>query len=183
MTVIHDDDAVRRVPRSMRERHGVAFLVDQGAVGLASTWVPFFGRYAKTPRGPAVFALRLKTPLLFACALRQPSGRFVLHIRVDAVESTGIARCRRRPHRRLYTTSSSAGCDARPSSTSGITAAGSISVRARRRSWETPHERRVKRALRRDVRAWFGIGVVVRSCCSRCSRRSSRITIPLAIDL
>ena len=89
MTVIHDADAVRRVPRAMRERHGVAFLVDQGAVGLASTWVPFFGRYAKTPRGPAVFALRLKTPLLFACALRQRSGRFVLHFESVPVESTG----------------------------------------------------------------------------------------------
>jgi KDO2-lipid IV(A) lauroyltransferase len=89
MTVIHDADAVRRVPRAMREQRAVAFLVDQGAVGLASTWVPFFGRYAKTPRGPAVFALRLKTPLLFACALRQPSGRFVLHIEEVPVETTG----------------------------------------------------------------------------------------------
>ena len=89
MTVIHDADAVRRVPRAMREQHVVAFLVDQGAVGLASTWVPFFGRYAKTPRGPAVFALRLGTPLLFACALRQPSGRFVLHFEPVPVESTG----------------------------------------------------------------------------------------------
>lgn len=89
MTVIHDADAVRRVPRAMREQHVVAFLVDQGAVGLASTWVPFFGRYAKTPRGPAVFALRLGTPLLFACALRQPSGRFVIHFEPVPVESTG----------------------------------------------------------------------------------------------
>jgi KDO2-lipid IV(A) lauroyltransferase len=89
MTVIHDADAVRRVPRAMREQHGVAFLVDQGAVGLASTWVPFFGRYAKTPRGPAVFALRLKTPLVFACALRQPNGRFVMHFEEVPVEPTG----------------------------------------------------------------------------------------------
>jgi KDO2-lipid IV(A) lauroyltransferase len=89
MEVIHDADAVRRVPRAMREQHGVAFLVDQGAVGLASTWVPFFGRYAKTPRGPAVFALRLKTPLVFACALRQPSGRFVMHLEPIPVEPTG----------------------------------------------------------------------------------------------
>ena len=89
MTVIHDADAVRRVPRAMREQHGVAFLIDQGAVGLASTWVPFFGRYAKTPRGPAVFALRLKTPLIFACALRQPSGRYVLHLEEVPVVSTG----------------------------------------------------------------------------------------------
>jgi Kdo2-lipid IVA lauroyltransferase/acyltransferase len=89
MTVIPDADAVRRVPRAMREDHAIAFLVDQGAVGLASTWVPFFGRYAKTPRGPAVFALRLKTPLLFACALRQPNGRFVLHVEPVPVETTG----------------------------------------------------------------------------------------------
>jgi Kdo2-lipid IVA lauroyltransferase/acyltransferase len=89
MTVIPDADAVRRVPRAMREDHAIAFLVDQGAVGLASTWVPFFGRYAKTPRGPAVFALRLKTPLLFACALRQPNGRFVLTFEAVPVESTG----------------------------------------------------------------------------------------------
>jgi KDO2-lipid IV(A) lauroyltransferase len=89
MTVIHDADAVRRVPRAMREQHGVAFLVDQGAVGLASTWVPFFGRYAKTPRGPAVFALRLKTPLVFACALRQPNGRFVMYFEEVPVAPTG----------------------------------------------------------------------------------------------
>ncbi|HEU4720195.1 MAG TPA: lysophospholipid acyltransferase family protein [Gemmatimonadaceae bacterium] len=89
MTVIHDAEAVRRVPRAMREEHGVAFLVDQGAVGLASTWVPFFGRYAKTPRGPAVFALRLKTPLVFACALRQPNGRFVMHFEPVPVEPAG----------------------------------------------------------------------------------------------
>jgi KDO2-lipid IV(A) lauroyltransferase len=89
MTVIHDADAVRRVPRAMREQHAVAFLVDQGAVGLASTWVPFFGRYAKTPRGPAVFALRLDAPLLFACALRQPSGRFVIHFEPVPVQRTG----------------------------------------------------------------------------------------------
>jgi len=89
MTVIHDADAVRRVPRALREQHSVAFLIDQGAVGLASTWVPFFGRYAKTPRGPAVFALRLRAPLLFACALRQPNGRFVIHFEEVPIEQTG----------------------------------------------------------------------------------------------
>jgi KDO2-lipid IV(A) lauroyltransferase len=76
LTVVHDDDAVRRVPRALRAGHAVAFLMDQGAVGLASTWVPFFGRLAKTPRGPAVFALRMGTPMIFGAALRQPSGRY-----------------------------------------------------------------------------------------------------------
>ena len=86
MTVIHDADAVRRVPRAIKEGRAVAFLVDQGAVGLASTWVPFFGRYAKTPRGPAVFALRLGAPIVFGAALRQPSGRFRLSF--EPIDST-----------------------------------------------------------------------------------------------
>ena len=89
MTVVHDNDAVRRVPRSLRSGRAVAFLVDQGAVGLASSWVPFFGRFAKTPRGPAVFALRLGTPIVFGVALRRPSGRFVLSFESIEAVNTG----------------------------------------------------------------------------------------------
>jgi KDO2-lipid IV(A) lauroyltransferase len=89
MTVVHDADAVRRVPRAMREGKGVAMLVDQGAAGLASSWVPFFGRYAKTPRGPAVFALRLGAPVVFATALRQPSGKYVMYYERVPVHPTG----------------------------------------------------------------------------------------------
>ena len=87
--VIYDGDAVRRVPRIIRERGVVGFLFDQGAAGLASTWVPFFGRYAKTPRGPAVFALRLDAPIVFACAVREPSGKFALKLQEIPVERTG----------------------------------------------------------------------------------------------
>ena len=76
LKVVWDGDAVRRVPRSLRNNGVVAFLIDQGAAGLASTWVPFFGRFAKTPRGPAVFALRLQTPVIFVAPLRLPDGRF-----------------------------------------------------------------------------------------------------------
>jgi KDO2-lipid IV(A) lauroyltransferase len=89
MTVVHDEEAVRRVPRALRTGRAVAFLFDQGAVGLASTWVPFFGRLAKTPRGPAVFALRLGTPVVFGVALRQPSGRYQLSFEPIEVTETG----------------------------------------------------------------------------------------------
>jgi KDO2-lipid IV(A) lauroyltransferase len=88
MRIVHDADAVRRTPRALREGRAVAFLSDQGALGLASTYVPFFGRLAKTPRGPAVFALRLGTPTLFAVAVRQPNGRFALSFeRVEIVDT------------------------------------------------------------------------------------------------
>jgi KDO2-lipid IV(A) lauroyltransferase len=89
MTVVHDEQAVRRVPRSLRSGRAVAFLVDQGALGLASTWVPFFGRYAKTPRGPAVFALRLNAPVVFGVALRRPSGKYQLTFEPIEVTDTG----------------------------------------------------------------------------------------------
>jgi len=89
VTVIHDADAVRRVPRAIKEGHAVGFLIDQGAVGLASTWVPFFGRYAKTPRGPAVFTLRMNVPLVFAIAVRRETGTFAMHLEEVPVERTG----------------------------------------------------------------------------------------------
>jgi KDO2-lipid IV(A) lauroyltransferase len=76
MDVIYDGDAVRRAPRVLRDGGVVAFLCDQDALGLASTFVPFFGRPAKTPRGPAVFALRLDVPVFFAAAVRMPDGRY-----------------------------------------------------------------------------------------------------------
>jgi KDO2-lipid IV(A) lauroyltransferase len=89
MTIIHDADAVRRVPRASREEKGIGFLVDQGAVGLASSWVPFFGRFAKTPRGPAVFALRIGAPVIFAAAVRQPSGKYMMHFEEVPVHPSG----------------------------------------------------------------------------------------------
>jgi KDO2-lipid IV(A) lauroyltransferase len=89
MTIVHDADAVRRTPRSLRENRAVAFIADQGVRGLASTFVPFFGRPAKTPRGPAVFALRLGVPVIFGTALRQPNGKYLLHLERVRVEPTG----------------------------------------------------------------------------------------------
>ena len=87
--VIHDADAVRRVPRVVRQGGAAGFLFDQGAAGLASTWVLFFGRYAKTPRGPAVFALRLDAPLIFTCAVREPGGRYTMKFEEIEVARTG----------------------------------------------------------------------------------------------
>jgi Kdo2-lipid IVA lauroyltransferase/acyltransferase len=85
MTVVHDSEAVRRTPRSLRGGRAVAFVADQGVLGLASTFVPFFGRPAKTPRGAAVFALRFDVPVVFVVALRNPNGRY--RIVVERIEA------------------------------------------------------------------------------------------------
>jgi Kdo2-lipid IVA lauroyltransferase/acyltransferase len=76
---------VRRTPRSLRAGRAVAFVADQGVMGLASTFVPFFGRPAKTPRGAAVFALRFDVPVVFVVALRNPNGRY--RIVVERIEA------------------------------------------------------------------------------------------------
>jgi KDO2-lipid IV(A) lauroyltransferase len=93
MTVVHDSDAVKRTPRSLRAGRAVAFVADQGVLGLASTFVPFFGRPAKTPRGAAVFALRFEVPVIFVVALRQPNGRYRIVVeRIEARRSGDMDR-------------------------------------------------------------------------------------------
>ncbi len=89
LTVVHDSEAVKRTPRALREGKAVGFVADQGVLGLASTYVNFFGRPAKTPRGAAVFALRFNAPVLFADALRQPDGSYQVIIEPVEVPVTG----------------------------------------------------------------------------------------------
>jgi KDO2-lipid IV(A) lauroyltransferase len=89
MTVVRDHEAVRRTPRSLRDGRAVAFVADQGVMGLASTFVPFFGRPAKTPRGAAVFSIRYRVPTLFVAALRQPSGRYKVSVEAVPIVNTG----------------------------------------------------------------------------------------------
>ena len=87
--VVFDEHAVRNTSRSVRANRVVGFLSDQGVAGLASTYVPFFSRLAKTPRGPAVFALKLGVPMVFTVAVRQPSGKYRLIVEPIAVVDTG----------------------------------------------------------------------------------------------
>jgi KDO2-lipid IV(A) lauroyltransferase len=88
MAVVFDDEAVRRLPRMLRDGYAFGLLADQSALG-AATHVPFFGRPARTPRGPAVFALRFGAPLIFVCAARQPNGKFRLILEEVDVQRTG----------------------------------------------------------------------------------------------
>lgn len=87
--VVFDEHAVRHTSRSVRANRVVGFLSDQGVAGLASTYVPFFSRLAKTPRGPAVFALKLGVPMVFTVAVRQPSGKYRLIVEPIEVVYTG----------------------------------------------------------------------------------------------
>jgi Kdo2-lipid IVA lauroyltransferase/acyltransferase len=87
--VVFDQQAVRHTPRSVRSGRMVGFLSDQGVLGLASSFVPFFGRLAKTPRGAAVFALRLEVPVLFVIGVREPSLKYRLIVESLPIVQTG----------------------------------------------------------------------------------------------
>jgi Kdo2-lipid IVA lauroyltransferase/acyltransferase len=89
MQVVYDDQAVRHTTRALRQGHLIALLADQGVKGLASSFVPFFGRPAKTPRGPAVFALRFGAPLLFMLSYREPTGKYRLVVERIPLVDTG----------------------------------------------------------------------------------------------
>ncbi len=89
MNIVPDSDAVRRVPRTLRAGGAVAFLADQSGLNLASTFVPFFGRPAKTPRGPAVFAIRFEAPVIFGVATHLPGGKFRMMFEEIPVSRTG----------------------------------------------------------------------------------------------
>jgi len=89
MTVVRDRDAVRHTARALRDGHVMAFLIDQSGLHIASSFVSFFGRPAKTPRGPAVLALRLNVPIFFGVSIRQSDGRYHVSIREIVTEHTG----------------------------------------------------------------------------------------------
>ena len=89
VNVVYDAQAVRQTPRALRQGRAVGFVADQGVRGLASTFVPFFGRPAKTPRGAGVFALRFGSPVIFIAALRKPDGSYFVGFEEIPVVDTG----------------------------------------------------------------------------------------------
>jgi len=89
LTVVHDTKAARSTVKAVREGRFVAILADQGVLGLASSFVPFFGRPAKTARGFAVFGLRLNAAVCFMDMLRLPNGRFHVVFEPISVEKSG----------------------------------------------------------------------------------------------
>jgi KDO2-lipid IV(A) lauroyltransferase len=70
---------VRRVFEALRENRWVAMLADQDA-RRRGIFVPFFGRPASTPTGPAELSLRSGAPIVMGFDLRGEDGRHTLHV-------------------------------------------------------------------------------------------------------
>ena len=68
---------VRRVFTALKENHWVAMLADQDA-RHDGVFVPFMGRPASTPVGPAELSIRTRAPIVMGFVVRRHDGRHTL---------------------------------------------------------------------------------------------------------
>ena len=76
---INADDGTRGVYQALAAGGWVTFLADQDA-RRRGVFVPFLGRAASTPVGPARVALRTGVPIVMGFAMRRADGRFDLEV-------------------------------------------------------------------------------------------------------
>lgn len=67
---------LRKVTQALQEQEMVITAIDRDITGTGHM-MPFFGRPAPIPLGPAAIALRLGTPLLPVCVYRLPDDSFM----------------------------------------------------------------------------------------------------------
>ena len=85
MRVIEMSAAPKGVLRSLGRGRVAALLGDQNA-HRHGTFLPFFGRNAATPRGPAVFALRTGAPVFVGFAVRDQGWRQTYRLEARRLE-------------------------------------------------------------------------------------------------
>ncbi len=71
-----DHGGIRRVLEALRDQEMVITAVDRDITGTGYL-MPFFGRLAPIPLGPAAIALRLGTPLFPVCVYRLPDDTYM----------------------------------------------------------------------------------------------------------
>lgn len=75
--------------KALKKGKILGFLADQDA-GPNGAFLPFLGKIASTPMGPAVFARKFNSPVLPAFIIRQPSGKHKVVIgEIMRYEDTG----------------------------------------------------------------------------------------------
>jgi KDO2-lipid IV(A) lauroyltransferase len=86
-----DVAGLRKVVQALRDNEMVVTAIDRDITGTGRK-MPFFGRSAPIPMGPAQMALRMGTPLLPVCVYRLPDDSYVADASTLVIaESTGDA--------------------------------------------------------------------------------------------
>jgi phosphatidylinositol dimannoside acyltransferase len=68
--------SLRPLLRALGRNEAVALLADLARSGVHTLEVPFFGRPAPMPSGPARLSVRTGAPILVVCAVRSAPGRY-----------------------------------------------------------------------------------------------------------
>jgi KDO2-lipid IV(A) lauroyltransferase len=80
--------AFRGIVEALKKNKVLAILGDQDA-GHLGLFIPFFGHIASTPKGPAVFALAAKSPIITAFGCRQKDGSMKMKTEILPIPNTG----------------------------------------------------------------------------------------------
>jgi KDO2-lipid IV(A) lauroyltransferase len=84
-----DHGGIRKVLQALREQEIVLTAIDRDVTGTGYL-MPFFGKLARIPLGPAAIALRLGTPILPVCLYRLPDESFQVECAPAVIaQSTG----------------------------------------------------------------------------------------------
>ena len=87
-----DHGGIRKVLEALRDQEMVITAIDRDITGTGHV-MPFFGKPAPIPLGPAAMALRLGTPLLPVCVYRLPDDSYMAEgAPLIYARSTGNAR-------------------------------------------------------------------------------------------
>lgn len=87
-----DHGGIRKVLQALKDQEMVITAIDRDIIGTGHM-MPFFGRPAPIPLGPAAIALRLGTPLFPVCVYRLPDDSYMAEGTPPVIaENTGDAR-------------------------------------------------------------------------------------------
>lgn len=73
---IRTDDSPKSILRLLKEGYVIGFLIDTDSQRVAGEFVPFFGRPARTPTGPAQLGLMAQAAFVPAFCLSFPNGKY-----------------------------------------------------------------------------------------------------------
>jgi len=80
---------IRKVTQALHENEMVITAIDRDITGTGQV-MPFFGRPARIPLGPAAIALRLGTPVFPVCVYRLPDDSYMAEAAPHVIaESSG----------------------------------------------------------------------------------------------
>ncbi|MDR3049980.1 MAG: lysophospholipid acyltransferase family protein [Elusimicrobiota bacterium] len=83
-----DKISFRGIVKALRKNQVLAILADQDA-GRDGIFLPFFGKSASTPKGPAFFAIAAGSPIITAFGVPQKDGSMKMKIQDLIVPNTG----------------------------------------------------------------------------------------------